>query len=127
MFKNTMTGILSAAVLFGASTAVAATELKTMSVADLPDEGRVELKGTVASMIDDQSFKLRDRTGGTVTIDAKLKLDVEQGDTVRVVGMIDTSALGITKEVDATSVTVIDSIGTETDADTETKAETDPR
>ncbi|SDE22602.1 DUF5666 domain-containing protein [Kordiimonas lacus] len=106
LYKST-TALITAGLMLGAASLAHATEKKAIAIADLPTEGQVALTGFVAELDGKTEFTLRDADGNTIDISAAAPLDVQKGDRVQVIGMIDSKVLGLGKEIDASSVTVL--------------------
>ncbi len=79
------------------------------SVNDLPEEGPVELSGTVINMDKGDSFLLKDQAGITIDVHVDKPMAFSIGDEVRVSGMMRDDFLGFGEEIAASEVTVISS------------------
>jgi ribosome-associated protein YbcJ (S4-like RNA binding protein) len=106
MSFNNRTALASLGVMLIATSAMAQGAMTGTSIKQLPKEGQVTISGTVDNMENNREFTLRDLNGDTVEIEAKTDLNIKEGDRVEVSGVIDSSFMGMDKEIDATTVTV---------------------
>lgn len=105
MLKGTVVASMS---LLLASTALAAGNTpEKASVDQLPKDGYVTLTGTVDAASDDKSFTLRDAQGKTIDVESNVAVPLNKGDQVRVTGQVASEFLGIGKEINQASVSVI--------------------
>lgn len=71
----------------------------------LPDEGKVTLSGIVADTDpDDNSFVLQDNTGETIDVHTMQNVTLNEGDRVRVSGMMEDEVLGLGEQIVSASV-----------------------
>lgn len=110
MLIKSTTALVTAGFMLAVSSVASADDQSKeyASIAQLPEAGSVTLTGTVEGISSNKEFTLRDANGKTIEIDSKFQLTLHEGDRVKVVGVLDDKALGLGKEIDATSVTVID-------------------
>ncbi|MGB1539430.1 MAG: hypothetical protein ACPG80_00575 [Rickettsiales bacterium] len=95
--------------LLVSGTAMAGTHSATaLGIKDLPNQGSVTISGTVDSIQNSQEFILRDSEGNTIDVDTSAKISLREGDRVQVNGVLDDELLGMGREIDSASVTVID-------------------
>ncbi|WP_417451085.1 hypothetical protein [Kordiimonas sp.] len=82
------------------------TEFDTVDA--LPDEGMVTISGTVDEVdIEDNSFKLRGRSGETIDVHPSQPLTVKQGQKVTVTGVMDDEVAGIGEQIVSAKITVL--------------------
>lgn len=71
----------------------------------LPEEGNVTLSGTVADTDnEDNSFTLEDSTGETIDVHTEQRVTLNEGDRVRVSGVMEDEALGMGEQIVSASV-----------------------
>lgn len=77
------------------------------SLDNLPEEGTVNLNGTVSRVSGSDSFTLSDANGKTINVHTAASADVKQGDTVSVNGQIGDRLLGFGRQIEDAKVMVI--------------------
>ncbi len=109
LYKST-TALVTAGFLFAASgAAIAGDGDKAISkIAQLPEKGNVVITATVDDVDSNTEFTIRDDSGETIDVESMTKLTIKEGDLVKIVGVMDDELAGIGREIDATSVTVVD-------------------
>ena len=116
MLKTT-TALATILMLSSAPAMVNADEMKAktttntqaaMTVKTLPKDGAsVSLDGTVASVNKNKKdFVLRDISGSTIDVESEQEISLNKGDKVSVDGKVDSEFLGLSKEIDATSIRI---------------------
>ncbi|WP_020399536.1 hypothetical protein [Kordiimonas gwangyangensis] len=107
LYKST-TALVTAGFLFAASGAAVAGDKVISKIAQLPEKGNVMITATVDDVDSNTEFTIRDDSGETIDVESVTKLTIREGDLVKIVGVMDDELAGIGREIDATSVTVVD-------------------
>lgn len=109
LWKST-TALVTAGFLFAVSgAAMAGDGDKEYTMIDqLPEKGKVVIMGTVDAVDSNTEFTIRDGHGKTIDVESMNKLTIREGDRVEVVGLMDDKLIGLGREIDATSVTIVD-------------------
>ena len=76
-------------------------------IESLPQTGTVSLSGTVASVGDEDTFTLKDKSGETIDIHTTETISFVEGARVKVQGQITDEAMGLGEEIKASSVNVL--------------------
>jgi uncharacterized protein YdeI (BOF family) len=107
LYKST-TALVTAGFLFAASSTALAGDKEYTMIDQLPEKGPVTIMGTVDDVDSTTEFTIRDGFGKTIDIESMNKLTIKEGDRVKIVGLMDDKLAGIGREIDATSVTIVD-------------------
>ena len=107
LYKST-TALVTAGFLFAASGAAVAGDKVLSKIAQLPEKGNVMITATVDDVDSNTEFTIRDDSGETIDVESVTQLTIREGDLVKIVGVMDDELAGIGREIDATSVTVVD-------------------
>jgi uncharacterized protein YdeI (BOF family) len=107
LYKST-TALVTAGFLFAASSTALAGDKEYTMIDQLPEKGPVTIMGTVDDVDSNTEFTIRDGFGKTIDIESVNKLAIKEGDRVKIVGLMDDELAGIGREIDATSVTIVD-------------------
>lgn len=78
-------------------------------IESLPQTGTVSLSGTVASVSDEDTFTLKDKSGETIDVHTTETISFVEGARVKVQGQITDEAMGLGEEIKASSVNVLNS------------------
>ncbi len=113
MLKTT-TALATILMLSTAPVMVSADDMSTstnanaaVTVKTLPKSGAsVSLDGTVESVSNNKNFTLRDATGATIDVESDQEIALNKGDRVSVDGKVDSTLLGFSKEIDASSIRI---------------------
>lgn len=81
-----------------------ASKKSNSAIENLPDRGMVEVSGIVSDVDGDKKFILTDSTGKTIDVHTKNDLKIKEGDSVKVIGEIESEALGVGEEIKASKV-----------------------
>jgi hypothetical protein len=95
--------IASASIIFASSFAMAKA---TQNINNLPEEGKVEVIGTVNSIDSKKEFTLKDKEGKTIKILSPEISKFNKGDNVEVHGHIGNNVMGTEKEITAFTVKI---------------------
>lgn len=98
-------GVLGTNVGVGVHTKANTTANAESAISNLPDQGDVTIRGTVASVSNDkEKFTLRDMAGNTIDVNSKTAMNVKVGDNVTVKGRMEDEIAGMGEEIQAYSV-----------------------
>lgn len=75
----------------------------------LPAAGSVKLSGVVASVQGENQFTLEDSAGKTINVQTASAVNVKEGDSVNVSGMVDDRFLGFGRKIESAKVMVVGS------------------
>ncbi len=73
-------------------------------IENLPEKGNVEISGIVSDVDGDNRFILKDSSGETIDVHTKNDLKIKEGDSVKVIGVIQSEALGAGEEIKASKI-----------------------
>jgi uncharacterized protein YdeI (BOF family) len=91
---------MKAKLLFAGMLALQSTAvLAANTLSNLPPSGNVTLMGTVDRIADRDTFILKDENGYTIDVHTDNALQIRTGDRVQVLGMVQSEALGVGREV----------------------------
>ncbi|WP_262690651.1 hypothetical protein [Kordiimonas aestuarii] len=107
LYKST-TALVTAGFLFAAAGAASAGDKEYAMIDQLPEKGNVTITATVEDVDSNTEFTIRDAHGKTIDVESMSAVTIREGDRVKIIGVMDDEFVGIGREIDATSVTIVD-------------------
>jgi hypothetical protein len=108
MFFKSTTALVSLGLMLGAAAPAATADEAATTLKQLPKEGYVVLIGSVDDIDGEKEFTLRSAEGETIEVNSITTLALNEGDRVRVTGVLDDTLLGLGQEIDSAKVVVLD-------------------